>query len=97
MDNPKRSRSRAAILLTASVSALIAARIMPDEGSGFTLQLVLILAGTMVAPISAVWLLICCIELKRYTRLEAGEGIIARWTVDPARLGLVPTTEQGVR
>ncbi|MEO7412127.1 MAG: hypothetical protein ABIZ81_02125 [Opitutaceae bacterium] len=85
MDHPTRSRSRAALLLTASVAALLVARAMPDAGTGFTLQLVLLIGGAIGTTLSAVWLLVCWSEVKRYTRLKAGEGVIARWTVDPVR------------
>ena len=30
-------------------------------------------------------MLVCWSEAKRYRRLKSGEGVIARWTVDPAR------------
>ena len=85
MDHPIRSRNRAALGLTASVIGLIAVRAMPDAGTGFTLQLVLLIAAMIGAMFSTVWLLICWSDAKRYTRLKAGEGVIARWTVDPLR------------
>jgi hypothetical protein len=85
MDNPTRSRNRAAVVLALSVSLLLAARAMPDASVGRGLHLALMLVGMAGAPISAVWMLICWSDGKKYRRLKAGVGVIARWTVDPAR------------
>ena len=85
MSDPTRARNWAAVVLTASVAALLAARAMPAASVGHGWHLVLMLVGMAGAPISGVWMLICWSDGKKYRRLKAGVGVIARWTVDPAR------------
>lgn len=85
MHDPTRSRNRAAVVLVVSVILLLSARAMPDASVGRGLHLALVLIGTAGTPISAVWMLVRWNEGKRYRRLKAGEGVIARWTVDPTR------------
>jgi len=85
MSDPTRNRNRAAVVLAASVTALLGARAMPDASVGHGLHLGLMLLGLPSAPISAVWMLICWSDGKKYRRLKAGVGVIARWTVDCAR------------
>ena len=85
MNDPMRSRNRAAVALAFSVALLLAARAMPDASVGRGLHLALMLVGMAGTPISAVWMLICWSDGKKYRRLKAGVGVITRWTVDRAR------------
>jgi hypothetical protein len=85
MSDPTRSRNRAAVVLGVSVALLLAARALPDASVGSGPHLALMLVGMISAPISAVWMLICWSDGKKYRRLKAGVGVIARWTVDSAR------------
>jgi hypothetical protein len=85
MSDPTRARNWAAVLLAVSVAALLGARAMPDESVGHGLHLTLMLVGMAGAPISGVWMLICWSDGKKYRRLKAGVGVVARWTVDRAR------------
>lgn len=85
MNDPMRSRNRAAAVLAVSVALLVTARALPDASVGHGLHLALSLAGTIGAPISAIWMLVSWVDGKRYRRLKAGIGVIARWNVDGRR------------
>jgi hypothetical protein len=85
MSDPTRSRNRAAVVLGVSVALLLAARALPNASVGGALHLTLMLVGMPGAAFSGVWMLICWIDGKKYRRLKAGVGVIARWTVDCAR------------
>jgi hypothetical protein len=85
MSDPTRSRNRAAVALGVSVALLLSARALPATSVGGALHLTLMLVGMPGAVFSGVWMLICWIDGKKYRRLKAGVGVIARWTVDCAR------------
>lgn len=85
MRDPTRVRNWAAVVLGLSVAALLGARAMPDSSVGRGWHLALMLTGMVCAPISGVTMLICWSDGKKYRRLKAGVGVIARWTVDHAR------------
>lgn len=57
---------------------------MPDAAKGFTLRFNLLMGGLVGITFGGVWLYICWDAARRYARLKAGQGIIARWTIDPA-------------
>ena len=50
MGDLTRSRNRAAVVLAASVIALLAARALPDASTGHTLHVVLMIVGTAGTP-----------------------------------------------
>ncbi len=56
---------------------------MPDAGKGFTLRFNLLMGGLVGVTFGGVWLFFCWNAARRYARLKAGKGIIARWTIDP--------------
>lgn len=57
---------------------------MPDAGKGLTLRFMFLMGGLVGVAFGTVWLFIRWDEAKRYARLKAGKGVIARWTIDPA-------------
>lgn len=73
------------MVLTASVIAMLSTRAIPDAGLWFTLKMVVLIGGMTGAMFGGVWIILCWMDLKRYTRLKSGEGVVARWTVDAAR------------
>jgi hypothetical protein len=81
---PAQSRNRAAILVTAAVIALLVGGAMPDMGRGFTLRFLFLMSGLVCVAFGGVWLYICWDAASRYARLKAGQGVITRWTIDPA-------------
>lgn len=85
MGDPAQSRNRGAMVLAASVVAMLATRAIPDAGGWFALKMVMLIGGMTGAMFGGVWTILCWIDSKRYKRLMVGEGVIARWTVDPAR------------
>ena len=84
MANPARARNHAAILVTASIIALLVGAALPDAGKGFTPRFLFLMGGLVGIAFGGVWLFICWDAAKRYARLTAGQGVIARWTIDPA-------------
>ncbi|HEX2860667.1 MAG TPA: hypothetical protein VHN79_03465 [Lacunisphaera sp.] len=85
MGDPTRSRNRAAVGLVLSVAALLGARALPDASVGRGLHLALMLGGMLGAVIGGIWMLIAWSDGKKYRRLKAGVGVIARWMVSPVR------------
>lgn len=80
-----RSRNRTAVVFLISLAVFVPALVIPRSGeahTGRTLVLVWSL-GSML--ISAVWLMVRWHEAKRLLRLRAGDGVLARWTIDAAR------------
>lgn len=83
MRNPQRSRNIALVTLLCAVCAMAAGFAMPDAAPGFTPQFALRAGGFMVAMFAAVVALIRVGDARRFARMARGEGVIARWTVDP--------------
>jgi len=88
MVNSTLSRNRAGPALGVSLAFLLVALFAPKSESYETLR-ILVLAVTLVTTVScALWLGFWLNDRKRYVRLRAGQGVIARWTVDPAQWAL---------
>ena len=85
MGDPTRSRNRAAVVLGVSIAVLLAMRALPEASVGGGLHWALMWVGMAGATFSGVWMLICWSDGKKYRRLKAGVGVIARWKVDRAR------------
>lgn len=80
-----RSRNRTAVVFLISLAVFVPALVIPRSSEahiGRKLVLFLSLASMLI---SAVWLIVRWQEAKRLLRLRAGEGILARWTIDAAR------------
>lgn len=84
MANPARARNRAAILVTAAVVSLLVGAALPYTGKGFTPRFLFLMGGLVGIAFGGVVLLICWGIARRYARLTAGQGVIARWNIDPA-------------
>lgn len=85
MLNHTRSRNRAAAVFAVSLIAFVAALLVPKSEADLTFRTFLLVCTLAVMLTSAIWLLIRWDEAKRRSRLSAGKGVIARWTIDPAR------------
>lgn len=80
-----RSRNRAAAVCLISMAVFVPALVIPRSGEDLTVRKFILFGSLGVMLISAVWLLVRWDEAKRLLRLRAGEGVLARWTIDPAR------------
>lgn len=80
-----RSRKRAAVALGISLAVFVPALVIPRSSEHLTERTMLLVFSFAATLISAVWLLVRWDEAKRLTRLRSGQGILARWTIDPAR------------
>lgn len=79
------SRNRAAAVFAISLLVFVPALVLPRSGDDLVLRKLLLFGSLGPMLISAVWLAIRWNEAKRLSRLRAGQGVIARWTVDPVR------------
>lgn len=100
MKKPRFWRNVWIVVALAGLAAGAVAFSMPDGGRGFTLQVVLGLFGMIAAPVAIVagWMAVDAV--KRFDRLDRGEGVIARWTIDPptwARFAVLNRQRQGTR
>ena len=80
-----RSRNRAAVVCLISLAVFVPALVIPRSGPDLTIRKLILFFSLGVLLISAVWLLVRWDEANRLIRLRAGEGILARWTIDSAR------------
>lgn len=85
MFNYIRSRNRTAVVFLISLVVFVPALVLPRTGEDLTVRKMILFFSLPVMLISAVWLIVRWDEAKRLIRLRAGEGILARWTIDPAR------------
>lgn len=85
MPTPVNSRNRAVFLLLVAAAALATGLLLPSAGQKISLQLFLFLGGLSGAIFAGVWLILQIDSAGRFKRLRRGEGIVARWTVGPAR------------
>lgn len=83
--HPLRSRNRAALVSGVSFVAFMTALLAPKTGTGSQLHIFLLVMGLAATLASAIWLAMTWNDARRYARLCAGKGVIARWRVDPAR------------
>lgn len=84
MKPPARSRNQGAFVLAVSVVTVLAALFVPAERRGLAFHL-LWFSGVMGTVIGSLWFFMMRAEAKRHARLKAGIGILARWTISPAR------------
>ena len=85
MDYFARSRSHATVLLAGSLISLFTALALRDGSPGSILQVLLLFLGLLGTVVGAVLLALGWDTAKRYARLKAGQGVIARWTVSAER------------
>ena len=85
MFNYIRSRNRAAAVFFISLAVFVPALVLPRSGDDLTVRKLILFTSLATLLISAVWLIIRWNEAKRLIRLRAGQGILARWTIDRAR------------
>lgn len=83
--NYTRSRNRAAAVFLISLAVFIPALVIPRSGDGLTARIIILVWSLGATLISGIWLIVRSDETRRLARLRAGEGILARWTIDPAR------------
>jgi hypothetical protein len=86
MVNPVRSRNLTAVVFLTSLAVFVPALVMPRSGGDLTVRKLILFGSLALMVISAVWLLVRWDEARRLIRLRSGEGILARWTIDAARL-----------
>lgn len=80
--NPALARNLACLIFLCAMAAATGAFMMPDAGTGLTLQAVLGISGILVAPVALVFTLIKAVDAWQMRGLLQGQGIIARWRVD---------------
>ncbi|HRE06591.1 MAG TPA: hypothetical protein PKX00_13340 [Opitutaceae bacterium] len=85
MINYEHSRNRAATVFAVALIVFVPALVVPRSGTDLTFRKLLLFGSLSTLLISGVWLAVRWDEAKRYLRLKAGKGVIARWTIDPAR------------
>ena len=85
MPHYEHSRNRAAAVFGIAVIVFVPALVVPRSGTDLTFRKLLLFGSLSTLLISGVWLAVRWDEAKRYLRLKAGKGVIARWTIDPAR------------
>ncbi len=80
-----RSRNRAAAICLVSLAVFVPALVIPRTGDDLTVRITILFGSLAATLISAVWLIVRSDETRRLARLHSGKGVIARWTIDPAR------------
>ena len=83
--DPIRSRNRAAAISLIALAIFVPALVLPKSGGDLTGRKLILFGSMGVMLISAVWFLVRWDESRRLLRLRAGQGILARWTIDAAR------------
>jgi hypothetical protein len=85
MSSPIRSRNRAAALSLIALAVFVPALVLPRSGGDLTGRNLILIGSMSVMLISTVWFLVRWDESRRLLRLRAGQGILARWTIDAPR------------
>ena len=85
MSNPIRSRNRTAVVFGVSLAVFLPALIVPRSAEHLPLRTMLLVASMAAMLFSAVWLIVRWDEARRLTRLRAGQGVLARWSIDAAQ------------
>jgi hypothetical protein len=85
MIDPIRSRNQVAVVVLTSLAVFVPALVMPRTSDDLTVRKTILFASLAVLLISAVWLAVRWDEARRLIRLRSGVGVVARWTIDPAR------------
>ncbi|MCC6245027.1 MAG: hypothetical protein IT353_19445 [Gemmatimonadaceae bacterium] len=83
--DPLRSRNRAAALSLIALAVFVPALVLPRSDGDLTVRKLILFGSMSVMLISTVWFLVRWDESKRFIRLRAGQGILARWTIDAQR------------
>src|SRR5687768_15535479 len=81
--DPVRKRNLALLILFFGIAAVAVAAVMPGRGS--LVQTGLAIAGLTATPFALVGALVFQVSGRRLARMRRGEGVIARWTVNPAQ------------
>ena len=84
MIHPIRWRNRAAAVFLISLAVFLPALVLPRSGDDLTARKLVLFFSLGATLISAVWLYVCWDASRRLTRLRAGVGVIARWSIDRA-------------
>lgn len=85
MRNPIRARNRTALVLLISLAVFVPALVVPRSGDDHSVRIMILTISLAATLISGVVLLVLGDIAKRFARLRSGEGVLARWTIDPAR------------
>ncbi len=80
-----RSRNRTAAVFVISLAVFVPALVIPRSGDDLVVRKMILFLSMGVMLISGVWLLVRWDEARRLVRLRSGKGVLARWTIDPAR------------
>lgn len=83
MKNPRFWRDLTILLAVAGFAAIGISLAVDDAGEDSTLQIALMIAGVMVAPISAVAGIFLYASVRSFERLDRGEDVLGRWTITP--------------
>lgn len=68
-----------------SLAVFVPALVIPRSSEDLVVRKMILFLSLGAMLISAVWLLVRWSEARRLVRLRSGEGVLARWTIDPAR------------
>lgn len=85
--DPQRSRRRSAAVFLLSIAIFLPALVLPRSGEDLAMRKLVLFGSLAVLLISGVWWIVRSDEARRLTRLRAGEGVLARWTLDFAQWG----------
>lgn len=85
MFDPIRSRNRTAVVFGVSMTVFLPALVVPRSDEHLTLRTMLLVASLALVLFCAVWLVVRWDEARRLTRLRAGQGVLARWSIDAAQ------------
>ncbi len=85
MFDPIKSRNHAAALSLLALAVFVPSLVLPRSGGDLTGRKLILFGSMSVMLISAVWYLVRWDESRRLLRLRAGQGILARWTIDAPR------------
>lgn len=80
-----RSRNRVAVVFLVSLAVFVPALVVPRSAENLALRTMVLTISLAATLISGVWLMVRWDEAKRLLRLRAGQGVLARWTIDAAR------------
>lgn len=80
-----RSRNRAALALGVALLVFVPALLLPRTPDTLALRTILLAFSFFALAVCAIWLYFQWDAARRLMRLQAGIGVLARWTVDPAR------------
>lgn len=80
-----RGRKLALAVFLVSLAVFVPALVIPRSGEDLSFRTALLFFSLAATLISGVWLMVVWNDARQLIRLRAGEGILARWTVDRAR------------